>query len=88
MRGMQTDGWAWKLEHTATGRKSRGPASINGCALPSRSRVLTWSAPTDESGTAAAYDLRVTKTAMTTEAELLAGTSLTVAPAPGAPGAK
>ena len=48
--------------------------------------TLTWTAPSDDSGKATAYDLRVSPTPMTTEAELLAGTPATGAPIAGAAG--
>lgn len=56
-------------------------------ALGSASVTLTWTAPSDDSGVVAVYDLRRAATAMTSEAELLAGTQVTGGPTPGAAGA-
>ncbi len=66
------------------------PTAVTDLAATPASAVavtLTWTAPSDDSGHVAAYDLRYSATAMTTEAELLAGTQVTGAPVPGAAGA-
>jgi hypothetical protein len=55
-------------------------------AAGATSVTLTWTAPSDDSGSAALYDIRRAATAMTSEAELLAGTQVTGGPKPGATG--
>ena len=55
-------------------------------AIGSTSVTLTWTAPADDSGHAAAYDIRRSANAMTNEAELLGGTQVTGGPTPGAAG--
>ncbi len=60
---------------------------LAGTAVSSSSVTLTWTAPSDDSGHVAAYDVRRSPTAMMTEADLLGGTQVTGAPAPGAAGA-
>ena len=60
---------------------------LAGSAVSSTSVKLTWTAPSDDSGHVAAYDIRRSPTAITDEASLLAGTQVTGAPAPGAAGA-
>jgi hypothetical protein len=60
---------------------------LAGTPLNATSVTLTWTAPSDDSGKVTAYDVRVSPTPMTTEAELLAGKAVTTAPMPGAAGA-
>jgi hypothetical protein len=60
---------------------------LAGTPAGATSVTLTWTAPSDDSGSVTAYDLRVSATAMTTEAELLAGKQVMGVPMPGAAGA-
>ena len=60
---------------------------LAGSALGATSVKLTWMAPSDDSGHVAVYDIRRSPTAITNEANLLGGTQVTGAPAPGAAGA-
>lgn len=76
-------------EDPADAADKNAPSRVDdlaGTATSSTSVTLTWKAPSDDSGKATAYDLRVSPTAMATEAQLLAGTSVTGAPIPGAAG--
>lgn len=60
---------------------------LAGTPATATSVTLTWTAPSDDGGKATAYDLRVSPTPMTTEAEFLAGAAAAGAPIPGAAGA-
>ncbi len=60
---------------------------LAGAAVSASSVTLTWTAPSDDSGHVAVYDIRRAATAMTNEAELLGGTQVTGGPTPGVAGA-
>jgi len=64
-----------------------GVTDLAGTAVSASSVTLTWTAPGDDSGKAAVYDIRRAATAITNEAELLGGTQVTGGPTPGALGA-
>jgi hypothetical protein len=59
---------------------------LAGTPASATSVTLTWTAPSDDSGKVTAYDLRVSPTAMTTEAQFLAASAAAGAPIPGAAG--
>jgi hypothetical protein len=69
-----------KIAPTAVTNLAATPAGATSAAL-------TWTAPSDDSGKVTAYDIRFAPTAMTTEAQFLAGTAATGTPKPGAAGA-